>query len=141
MESKRKKKISQIIKSNLLSNYKHYNFNIKKYSRKKFKYKNKNKNKIGTKQKKFFIIFIFIWIYFMLISFSHKKNHSESTKYQADDITLVTTLYQIPTNRHHFNEYFDWVDNLLKINRSIVFFMQKNLSEIIKSKRPKIIYL
>ena len=137
MESKRKK-ISRINKKKLLSNYQHYNFNNKKYSRKKFKYKNKNKNKIGTKQKKLFIIFIFIGIYFMLISFSHKTIHSESTKYQPDDITLVTALYQIPTNRHHFNEYFDWVDNLLKINRSIVFFMQKNLSEIIKSKRPKI---
>ena len=130
-----KSKNIRIIKKKILSNFK--KINKKKYSIKKFKNKNK-KNVIGKKQKKLFIIFILVFFYFILIFLSHKTSNIKSKEYQPDDITLVTTLYQIPTNRHRFNEYFDWLDNLLKINRSIVFFIQKNLSAILKKKRPKI---
>lgn len=53
-----------------------------------------------------------------------------------DDITLVTSLFQIETKRHKFSDYLKWVNNLLKINKPIVFFIQPNLSKIIKKKRP-----
>ena len=100
------------------------------------KIKRKYKNEINPK--KIFAIFIFTFFYFFSISYPHINISLESIKYPTDDITIVTALYRIPTPRHRFTEYFDWLDNFLQINRSIVFFLQKNLSEIVKSKRPKI---
>ena len=100
------------------------------------KIKRKYKNEINPK--KIFAIFIFTFFYFFSISYPHINISLESTKHPTDDITIVTALYRIPTPRHRFTEYFDWLDNFLQINRSIVFFLQKNLSEIVKSKRPKI---
>ena len=55
-----------------------------------------------------------------------------------DNITLVTTLYKIKDRRHKFEEYLKWVENLLRINKPIIFFIQPGLLEIIKEKRPKI---
>jgi len=45
-------------------------------------------------------------------------------------------LFQIETTRHRFSDYLKWVNNLLKINKPIVFFVQPNISDIIKKKRP-----
>ena len=56
--------------------------------------------------------------------------------FMKNDITLVTSLFQIDTKRHKFSDYIKWVKNLLKINKPIVFFIQPNISEIIKKKRP-----
>ena len=56
-----------------------------------------------------------------------------------DEITLVTCLYQINTNRHKFSDYLEWIDLLLQINKPIVFYIQPNLSEIIKHKRPQVL--
>ena len=55
-----------------------------------------------------------------------------------DDITLVTGLFQIDTNRHKFDDYLKWINNLLQINKPIIFFIQSNITNIIKDKRPKI---
>ena len=63
-------------------------------------------------------------------------NHNNSIQ---DEITLVTCLYQINTNRHKFSDYLEWIDLLLQINKPIVFYIQPNLSEIIKHKRPQIL--
>ena len=53
-----------------------------------------------------------------------------------DDITIITAFYNI-SSKHSYNEYLEWMKNLLKINRSMVFFMEKSTSKIIKSMRPK----
>ena len=88
-----------------------------------------------------FILFFSILYFLSMYIIKHKtpltRVQDDITRVQ-DDITLVTTLFQIPTPRHSFSDYLTWVENLLQINRSIVFFIQKNISEIIKRKRPKI---
>ena len=60
-----------------------------------------------------------------------KNSHSKA------DITLVTSLFNIKS-KFPFNNYSSWVENLLLLNQSIVFFVDKEISQIIKSKRPKI---
>lgn len=59
-------------------------------------------------------------------------------KYPQDNITLVTALFKIESNRHYFKEYLNWVNNLLSINSSIVFFIDKEIASQIKYKRPDI---
>ena len=54
-----------------------------------------------------------------------------------DNITLVTGFFRMKS-KHKFNEYLIWVNNLLKINCSLVFFIDKSISQIIKQMRPKI---
>lgn len=95
---------------------------------------------INSKQRnliKLIINFLFLLLYFFPI-FQQNRTSLLEYKYPSEEITLVTTLYQLPTNRHIFTEYFQWIENLLQINRPIIIYIQKNLSQIIKSKRPKI---
>ena len=68
----------------------------------------------------------------------NNNNHNHLKNFLRDEITLVTCLYQIETKRHKFSEYLEWIDLLLQINKPIVFYVQPNLSEIIKNKRPQI---
>ena len=91
----------------------------------------------GRKPKKNNYIYksIFLVIFILFLNYPIKyQAHNKS----IEDITLVTSLYQLPTNRHNFSLYFKWIENLLKINKPIIFFIQKNLSKIIRSKRPKL---
>ena len=99
-----------------------------------------SQNKINSEQRnliKLLINFLLLFLYFFPI-FQKYRASSLEYKYPTEEITLVTTLYQLPTNRHIFTEYFQWIENLLQINRPIIIYIQKNLSQIIKSKRPKI---
>ena len=77
-------------------------------------------------------IFLFLIILYFISFFKTHDNYCQ------DDITLITALFKIETNRYNFTNYLDWVNNLLSINRSIVFFIDKNISQLIKNKRPKI---
>ena len=134
--TKNKIKKRLIYKRKNIINYKKFNFN-RKYSKAKYSIKKGKKNGLLKNIIKLVIIFCFTFFYLILISVSFKKIfHYGLKEYPNDEITLVTALFQLATPRHKFEDYFIWLDNLLKINRSIVFFMSKNLSEIIKSKRP-----
>ena len=66
------------------------------------------------------------------------KTTNKGIQIIQDDITLVTGLFQIDTNRHKFDDYLKWINNLLQINKPIIFFIQSNITNIIKDKRPKI---
>ena len=95
-----------------------------------------NQKQIWSKIKflyKSFIILIIICLIFFIYAFL------KSNKFNKDEITLVTCLYQIETNRHNFSDYLKWIDNLLQINKPIVFYTQPNLSNTLKSKRPKML--
>lgn len=76
------------------------------------------------------ILFLFLLIYQFMIK-RRKNSHSKA------DITLVTSLFNIKS-KFPFNNYSSWVENLLLLNQSIVFFVDKEISQLIKSKRPKI---
>lgn len=56
--------------------------------------------------------------------------------YPKDDITIVTALYKI-NSKYSFENYLNWVKNLLKINCSLIFFLDKSISNEIKNLRPK----
>ena len=64
--------------------------------------------------------------------------NKEINNLPEDNITLVTALFKLKSNRHRFNEYLIWIENLLQINKPIVFFIEPSLLNIIKEKRPKI---
>ena len=53
-----------------------------------------------------------------------------------DNITLVTAFFKIKS-KHSYNDYLKWMINFLKVNRSMVFYIEKSLSKIIKKIRPK----
>ena len=74
------------------------------------------------------IIVISSYIYLIKSSYKH---------YSKDDITLVTALFKIKS-KFPFEAYLNWVENLLLLNTSIVFFADKETSIIINSKRPKL---
>ena len=119
--------------------------NIEKYHKfkrhrfnksKNFKIKSKNIRK-NFKAKIIKLLFIFVLLLFYI--FLLLKNNPDSPSfYVQDDVTLVTTLFKLPTPRHKFSDYIPWIEKLLQVNKPIVFFIQKNLSEMIKPKRPKI---
>ena len=74
--------------------------------------------------------FKLILLYFYFICTTYKQ-------YPKDDITLVTALFKMKS-KFPIDAYLNWVENLLLLNASIVFFVDKEISKIIKSKRPKI---
>ena len=64
--------------------------------------------------------------------------NKEINNLPEDNITLVTALFKLKSNRHRFNEYLIWIENLLQINKPIVFYIEPSLLNTIKEKRPKI---
>ena len=53
-----------------------------------------------------------------------------------DNITIVTG-YQRIKSKHRFSLYNDWITNLLKINKSLIFFIDKSIAKKVINKRPK----
>ena len=107
-------------------------------SYKKYKYYEKNKYIKSIWKKRYTLIKFLILnslLFLLIIIFINHNNHNNLKNFLRDEITLVTCLYQIETKRHKFSEYFDL---LLQINKPIVFYVQPNLSKIIKNKRPQI---
>ena len=94
------------------------------------KNKNKNKNDINAIYKR--IVFIFIIIFH--ISFFIYINNARS-KFIKDDLTLVSAYYRIKS-KHLYEEYLAWLDNLVRLNKSFVFFTNKEFMPILKKMRP-----
>ena len=63
--------------------------------------------------------------------FLHAKKN-----FTHDDITIVTG-YQRIKSKHRLSDYNFWLTNLLKINKSMVFFLDKSIAPKIIFKRPK----
>ena len=64
------------------------------------------------------------------------KKYTKSRNYLMDNITLVSAYFNI-TSKHKYKEYLEWTNNLLKINASMVFFIDKSMINIIRKMRPK----
>ena len=80
-------------------------------------------------------------IYFIHISELYNKNpiyniEEYINKYPQDNVTLVTALYLIKS-KHSIKEYINWIEPLLKLNTSLVFFTHKSLIDIVKEMRPE----
>ena len=100
--------------------------------------KQKRFNFFGSK---LFKIFINIFLFFELFILKDLKFYSEYDitldNTLKDDITLVTALFKIKS-KFPFKNYLKWVENLLLLNRSIIFFIDKDISNIVKKRRPNI---
>ena len=78
-----------------------------------------------------FFSFVFILnIYLCLF-----KNNDKS-KYKQDDLTLVSAYYRIKS-KHTSEQYLKWINNIVLLNKSIVFFTNKEFMETLKEMRPK----
>ena len=80
-------------------------------------------------------ICLFIFIEFLL-NLEKKLIFKEPKNITTDKITLVTAFYKM-NSKHSFNEYLEWINNILKINSSIVFYTEYSMFKLIKNMRPK----
>ena len=92
----------------------------------------------------FFLICIESYIHF-IINYNYgpviTDNYSEFNKnnernFSQDDVTLVTAYYRF-RSKHRISIYNQWMKNLLKINKSMIFFLEKSNFKKILYKRPK----
>ena len=105
---------------------------------KEFKYNHKEKKKSRK-----FLLFLFIKffsLFFILLLFifiNYKLNNTY--KYKQDDITIISAYYKMKS-KHKFEDYYNWINNFVLLNKSIVFFSNKEFMPIIKELRPKEFY-
>ena len=65
-----------------------------------------------------------------------QKNKSFINNFIQDNITIVTAYYKI-NSKHSLQKYIKWIKNLLQINKSMIFFIDKSFYENIIFIRPK----
>ena len=105
---------------------------------KEFKYNHKEKKKSRK-----FLLFLFIKffsLFFILLLFifiNYKLNNTY--KYKQDDITIISAYYKMKS-KHKSEDYYNWINNFVLLNKSIVFFSNKEFMPIIKELRPKEFY-
>ena len=107
----------------------------------KNKYKNRKKIKTQPQKKysKFIIISILLFVLILLIIlfFISKNIYKKESIYPQDDLTLVSAYYKLKKSKHSKQEYLEWISNIAKLNKSMVFFTNKKFMPIFKEKRPK----
>ena len=77
-----------------------------------------------------------ILIIFLPLTYFTKNSNTEKIIFQPDDLTIVSSYYKIKS-KHKPREYIDWLNNIAKINKSIVFFSNKKFMPHLKRIRPK----
>ena len=66
-------------------------------------------------------------------------NNVTYPKYEQDDLTLVSAYYRIKSK--YSNElYLNWINNIILLNKSMVFFSNKEFMPTLKKLRPKELY-
>lgn len=84
--------------------------------------------------KKKLIHLLFLFILYILNEVI--LNFYKMYKYPKDDITLVSAYYQIKS-KHSHSDYLKWMNNIVLLNKSFVFFTNKKFMPILKKLRPK----
>lgn len=80
-----------------------------------------------------------IHLYLLIILYALSEtilNYYKMNKYLKDDLTLVSAYYQIKS-KHSHSDYLKWINNIVLLNKSFVFFTDKKLMPILKKLRPK----
>lgn len=98
--------------------------------------------------KKILISFLFSYLLYIIysINFFYSSNfniidikellHKNKILYHIkDDITLVTAYIKIKS-KHPVTSYLNWINNILKINHTMIFFIDKSICKEIFDKRP-----
>jgi len=60
----------------------------------------------------------------------------DQLQYDNDDITLVTAYYRIKS-KHEPEDYLKWINNIVMLNKSMVFFSNDEFIQTLKKMRPK----
>jgi len=105
---------------------------LKKKNRKKLK-KSKAKMKLYTY---IFLSIIILLLILLYIIFRAIFNKRKKILYPQDDLTLVCAYYRIKS-KHKYSEYLKWMSNLVLLNKSFVFYTNKEFMPILKEMRPK----
>ena len=74
-----------------------------------------------------FIYFSFIILY--IYKFYYKN------EYPQDDVTIVSAYYKMKS-KHRIEEYFTWIRNFALLNKSLVFFSNKEFMPTFKEFMP-----
>ena len=113
--------------------------------------KRKNKKFLNQKHKniiKFFLIFILLiiihfveFIYFKIdhnniIDIKDLPHKFKLMNHISDNITLVTAYIKIKS-KHSYKNYLKWINNILQINHSFIFFIDRAIYKNIVNKRPQ----
>lgn len=93
---------------------------------------------LNLKILKFCIVLFLLLLFFLefIVTQKNKLIFKQTKNIKMDKITLVTAFYKI-RSKHSYNEYLEWINNILKINASMVFYIENSLSKIIYNMRPK----
>ena len=83
----------------------------------------------------FFFIFILLLILLYII-FRNIFNKRKKILYPQDDLTLVSAYYKVKS-KHKYSEYLKWISNIVLLNKSFVFYTNKEFMPILKEMRPK----
>ena len=84
-----------------------------------------------------YIHYIINYNYEPIITENYKDfNQNNGRNFTQDDVTLVTAYYKF-RSKHRICYYNEWMRNFLRINKSIVFFLEKSSFKKILYKRPK----
>ena len=79
-------------------------------------------------------LFLLILLFFIIVN--NKNNKCHIFKYQEDDLTLISAYYRIKS-KFPSNLYLKWLNNIVMINKSFVFFANKEFMPTLKLLRPK----
>ena len=117
--------------------------------------KHKKKNKLLKKQRKknrknlkkskakmilyiftFLSICILLLILFYIIFRIIFNKKTITIQYPQDDLTLVSAYFRIKS-KSKYSEYLNWISNIVLLNKSFVFYTNKEFMPILKEMRPK----
>ena len=76
------------------------------------------------------------YLFFTFLVFDYKIEFNE---YHQDELTIVSSYYKVKS-KHKPREYLNWINNIVKLNKSIVFFSDKKFMPHLKKIRPKEYY-
>ena len=79
----------------------------------------------------FIILLILLYIIFRSVFNKRKK-----ILYPQDYLTLVSAYYRIKS-KHKYSESLKWISNIALLNKSFVFYTNKEFMPILKEMRPK----
>jgi len=78
------------------------------------------------------LLLILFYIIFRIIF--NKK--TITIQYPQDDLTLVSAYFRIKS-KSKYSEYLNWISNIVLLNKSFVFYTNKEFMPILKEMRPK----
>ena len=84
-----------------------------------------------------FIILLLFFYYFFILNITYKFYNKN--EYQQDDLTIVSAYYKMKS-KHKPEKYYKWIRNFALLNKSLVFFSNKEFMPKFKEFRPKELY-